>query len=93
MTIVAKRTTPQAAAEEPGPTLEETLQRLEAIAARLESGGLPLEEALALYREARDLHAGCVARLGEAERELQILMADGETRAERASDPATPQPE
>jgi exodeoxyribonuclease VII small subunit len=90
---VPKRATSQPAGEDRRPTLEETLQRLEAIAARLESGGLPLEEALALYREARDLHAACVARLGEAERELQILMADGETRAERAPDATPPETE
>jgi exodeoxyribonuclease VII small subunit len=87
---VAKRTTSQPAGEQGRPTLEEMLQRLEAIAARLESGGLPLEESLALDREARDLHGDCVARLGEAERELQILMADGETRAERAGDRPPP---
>jgi exodeoxyribonuclease VII small subunit len=90
---VAKRTTAPVAGEAGPPAMEELLQRLEAIATRLESGGLPLEDALALYREARDLHAACVARLGEAERELQILMADGETRGERAAEPAPPQDE
>jgi exodeoxyribonuclease VII small subunit len=66
------------------PRLEDALLRLETIAAQLEAGSLPLEEALALYREARALHAVCVERLGEAERELQVLMANGELRAEGA---------
>jgi exodeoxyribonuclease VII small subunit len=64
--------------------LEDALQRLEGIAARLETGSLPLEEALELYREARALHAVCVERLTEAERELQVLMTNGELRAEGA---------
>jgi exodeoxyribonuclease VII small subunit len=60
-----------------GLTLEAALRRLEEIAARLEAGTLDLEPALGLYREARELHGFCVARLAAAERELQILMADG----------------
>ena len=64
------------------PRLEDALLRLESIAAQLEAGSLPLEEALALYREARALHAVCVERLSEAERELQVLMANGELRVE-----------
>jgi exodeoxyribonuclease VII small subunit len=64
------------------PTLEEALAGIEAIAAKLEAGDLDLETSLRLYREARSLHALCVSRLSEAERELQILMADGELRTE-----------
>jgi exodeoxyribonuclease VII small subunit len=67
------------------PRLEEALAQLEAIAGRLEKGTLPLEEALALYREARGLHARCVALLSEAERELQVLMPGGELRPEPAA--------
>lgn len=66
-------------------TLEQALARLEAIAGRLEQGTLALEEALALYREARELHARCVALLGAAEQELQVLMPDGELRPESAT--------
>ncbi len=65
-----------------GTSLEEALRRIEEIATRLETGSLDLESSLALYREARDLHAFCVARLAAAERDLQILMADGEIRPE-----------
>ncbi len=62
--------------------LEQALRRLEEIAGELERGDLDLEGALGLYREARELHAACVARLGEAEHELQILMADGTLRTD-----------
>jgi exodeoxyribonuclease VII small subunit len=63
-------------------TLEAALKRLEEIAARLETGSLDLETSLALYREARDLHAICVTKLAAAEHDLQILMADGSLQAE-----------
>jgi exodeoxyribonuclease VII small subunit len=72
----------------PGPStpeemsLEVALRRIEEIAGRLETGTLDLEASLALYREARDLHALCVAKLAAAEHELQILMADGQIRPE-----------
>lgn len=65
-------------------TLEAALTRLEEIAVRLETGSLDLETSLALYREARDLHAVCVTRLAAAEHDLQILMADGTLRPEGA---------
>jgi exodeoxyribonuclease VII small subunit len=63
-------------------TLEAALRRIEEIAARLETGTLDLEASLALYREARDLHAFCVGKLAAAEHELEILMADGQIRPE-----------
>lgn len=58
-------------------SLEEALERLEEIARELEDGSLDLERSLQRYREARRLYSGCVARLSEAEREVRILMADG----------------
>jgi exodeoxyribonuclease VII small subunit len=65
-----------------GMTLEAALARIEEIAGRLETGTLDLETSLALYREARELHAFCVARLAAAEHDLQILMSDGSIHAE-----------
>ena len=70
------------AAAREGMTLEAALARIEEIAGRLETGALDLETSLALYREARDLHALCVARLAAAEHDLQILMSDGTIRPE-----------
>jgi exodeoxyribonuclease VII small subunit len=57
--------------------IEEALERLEAIAGDLEDGDLDLEQALASFREARRLYGYCLTRLGEAEREVRVLMADG----------------
>lgn len=60
-----------------GQCLEKALERLEEIAASLERGTLDLEASLKLYREACDLHAYCVGRLAEAEREARILTEEG----------------
>jgi len=57
-------------------SVEEALRRLEELAKRLEEGDLDLQTSLALYREARQLHASCVRALTAAEEELQILLAD-----------------
>ena len=62
-------------------SLEQALEQLEQIAKELESGALDLEHSLKRYREARELYNRCVARLGEAEREVRLLMADGSTEA------------
>ncbi len=53
--------------------LERAIGRLEEIAARLEAGDLDLEESLELYKEAKRLHAFCVERLSQVEREIEIL--------------------
>ncbi len=60
-----------------GLRIEEALERLEEIAAQLEGGDLDLERALTMFREARGLYGHCVQRLGEAEQEVRVLMADG----------------
>ena len=57
--------------------MQSALRRLEEIARQLEGETLDLETSLKLYREARELHAFCVARLSEVEREAQILTEDG----------------
>ena len=61
--------------------LEDALKRLEAIAAEMEDDSVDLAGSLARYREARALYTSCVSRLGQAEREVEILMADGDTEA------------
>lgn len=62
--------------------LEPALERLEAIAAQLEQGGTDLRQALELYREARGLYDRCVAALTEAEKDVRLLMADGQVAPE-----------
>ena len=70
--------------------LEKSLEELEALVARLESGDLPLEQALKEFEHGVKLTRQCQAALQEAEQKVEILLkktADG--RAEPVRRPAT----
>ena len=56
---------------------EDSLERLEEIVQRLESGKLPLDESLQLFEEGTRLTKVCQRRLTEAELRIEKLMADG----------------
>lgn len=66
---------PPMAAE--GPTFEQAVVRLEAIARQLEGGEVALEDALRLFEEGIALSKLGSKRLDEAERKLEVLLADG----------------
>jgi exodeoxyribonuclease VII small subunit len=55
------------------PTFEQSMQELEEIVTRLEQGGLPLEETLALFERGQALAALCNEALDKAELRLQQL--------------------
>lgn len=57
-------------------TFEASLQELEKIVRRLEDGDLPLEESLRLFEEGVRLSRECQERLDQAERRIEILLAD-----------------
>ncbi len=59
-------------------TFEQALAQLEEIVGKLESGDLPLDDALALYEQGQQLAAFCSARLDEAELRVQKLAASGD---------------
>jgi exodeoxyribonuclease VII small subunit len=54
-------------------SFEELYERLEQHVARLEEGGLPLDEAIALYEQGMKLASTCQERLGEAELKISKL--------------------
>lgn len=60
-----------------GPTYEMLYNRMQAIVARLETGELPLAEALALYEEGMTVAATCQRLLDEAELRIQELQPRG----------------
>jgi len=62
-------------------SFEDSLARLETIVADLESGDLPLEEALRLFEEGIGVVKRCTRKLDEAEKRVEVLLkaADGET--------------
>ncbi|MDK2970247.1 MAG: exodeoxyribonuclease small subunit [Candidatus Sumerlaeota bacterium] len=64
--------------------LEKSLEKLEEIVARLESGEVPLEKSIGLYEEGRKLGTDCLARLEGLERRVQLVRegADGKLETE-----------
>ena len=54
--------------------LEKSLEELEALVARLESGDLPLEQALKEFEHGVKLSRQCQAALQEAEQKVEILL-------------------
>lgn len=57
-------------------TFEEAMAELERIVRALEGGGLPLEEAIALYERGRALADRCQQLLQEARLRVQLLERD-----------------
>jgi exodeoxyribonuclease VII small subunit len=66
---------------------EKTLDRLEAVVARLESGETSLEKGVALFKEGMTLAAACRKRLEEAKMEISLAVS-GEKGGEVPFDPA-----
>lgn len=64
------------AAEPAAPSFEGALAELEAVVGRLESGDLPLEQALEAFESGVKLSRQCAATLDAAERRIEILMAE-----------------
>jgi exodeoxyribonuclease VII small subunit len=64
---------------------DKALAEFQAVVARLEAGGLPLEEVIALFERGVALHAHCEALLSSAELRVQRLV-DGAGGALRTVD-------
>ena len=62
---------------------DQALAELQGVVSRLEAGGLPLEESIALYERGVALHDHCARLLGDAELRVQRLVeqAGGSLRA------------
>ena len=93
MTESEELTIEDTAATTPAPTEQATeigvlpfdaaLEQLQEVVGRLESGGLALEESIALYERGVALHDQCARLLGDAELRVQRLVeqAGGALRA------------
>ena len=53
---------------------DKALEELRGVVSRLEEGGLPLEESIALYERGAALHAHCARLLDSAEARVQRLV-------------------
>lgn len=60
---------------------EQTLAELEALVARLESGDLPLDEALRTFEQGVRLTRACQGALASAHQKVQVLLQRGDTVA------------
>jgi exodeoxyribonuclease VII small subunit len=59
-------------------SFEEAMNKLEGIVERLEEGDVPLEEAIAIYKEGMELSKLCHDKLKSVEEQLaQIITEDG----------------
>lgn len=54
-------------------SLEEQLEKLEELVAKLEGGDIPLEESLGLFEEGVALYRSCKKRMGDVEIKIQKL--------------------
>ena len=61
------------------PSFEDAYRELDEIVRKLETGGLPLEENLALFEAGMRLAKLCGRRLDEAELRITQITSDGET--------------
>ena len=59
---------------------EEAMEKLEVIVAKLESGDVPLEQAIELFQEGMRLSRICSQKLESVERKIEMLLEeDGQT--------------
>ena len=56
------------------PNFEASMERLNAIVEKLETGDMSLEESLKLYEEGVRLSGACMKRLTEAQQKIEVLM-------------------
>ena len=59
------------------PSFEASLEELERIVKKLESGDLPLEESLKLFENGMRISTECKRQLEEAETRIEMLMRRG----------------
>ncbi|WP_226663614.1 exodeoxyribonuclease VII small subunit [Microbulbifer aggregans] len=65
------------AAKKKAATFESALEELEQLVERLESGDLPLDEALADFERGVKLTRECQQKLASAEQKVKVLMEEG----------------
>lgn len=72
--IPSSATTPQSTPDIASMPFDTALDELKAVVARLEEGGLPLEDSIALYERGAALHEHCGRLLDAAELRVQRLV-------------------
>lgn len=71
------------------PGFEQSLNELQAVVERLESGDLSLEESLATFEQGIGLTRECQGALQDAEQRVQVLLEQNGTLIEKPLDGST----
>lgn len=66
---------------------EKALERLEEIVAKLESGDLPLEQAIDLFQEGTRLSQTCSNKLTDVEKKIEMIIEDEQGLVKRDFSP------
>ena len=69
-------------------SFEQSLKQLEQIVYEMESGELPLEQAIRKFEEGIELSKFCAQKLEETERKITLLMQTGGAVVEKPCAPA-----
>ncbi|TDF99246.1 exodeoxyribonuclease VII small subunit [Paenibacillus piri] len=75
--------------QEATPSFEQAMDKLEQIVAQLESGDVPLEQAIELFQEGMRLSQLCGQKLEQVERKIEILMEQEGGLVKKPFNPAT----
>jgi len=59
-------------------TVEQSLERIEALVAKMETGNLPLDEVIVTFEEGIKLVRDCRDKLTATEKRIQILISESE---------------
>lgn len=65
-------------------SFEQALERLEHVVAQLESGDVPLEQAIELYQEGMKLSSICSSKLQQVESKIEMLIQTEQGLATKA---------
>ncbi|MFC6332374.1 exodeoxyribonuclease VII small subunit [Paenibacillus septentrionalis] len=65
-------------------SFEQALDRLEQVVAQLESGDVPLEQAIELYQEGMKLSSICSSKLQQVESKIEMLIQTEQGLATKA---------
>jgi exodeoxyribonuclease VII small subunit len=76
---MAGKPEPSESPANPAPNFEQSLAQLEALVSQLESGDLPLDQALASFEQGVRLTRECQGALSAAQQKVQLLLQRGES--------------
>jgi exodeoxyribonuclease VII small subunit len=85
---MAEKTEAQEAPSNAAPNFEQALAQLEQLVSQLESGDLPLDQALERFEQGVRLTRDCQGALSAAQQKVQLLLQRGEGFATQAFDPS-----